>query len=147
MIVEVNEKNICYAARIHSESWKDSHKQYSSPEFVELHSIEHQEEYLRGEIHNGKNLYMLIEDKYIGIVSIKENLIENLYVVPNEQQKGYGTILLKFAVGKCTGTPTLWILESNIKAYNLYSKYGFHKTGKKNQLSTSIFEIEMKQRL
>jgi GNAT superfamily N-acetyltransferase len=147
MIIEVNEKNIFYAAEIHSKSWKDSHKQYCSPEFVELHSTEHQEEYLRDEICNGKNVYMLVEDKYIGIVSIKQNLIENLYIIPTEQRKGYGTLLLKFAVSKCKGTPTLWILENNMKAYNLYSKYGFHKTGKKNQLSEDIFEIEMKQRL
>ena len=147
MIIEVNQKNICYAAEINSESWKNSHKQYCSHEFVELHSIEYQEKYLRDQIRNGKNVYMLVEDRYIGIVSIKENLIENLYILPNEQRKGYGTLLLKFAVGKCKGTPTLWILENNMKAYNLYSKYGFYKTGNRSQLSASIFEIEMKQGL
>jgi GNAT superfamily N-acetyltransferase len=147
MIIEVNEKNICYAAGIYSESWKDSHKQYCSPEFIELHSVEYQEEYLRNETLNGKKIYMLVEDKYIGIVSIKGNLIENLYILPKEQRKGYGTTLLKFAVDKCTDTPTLWILDKNIKAYNLYSKYGFHKTGKKNKLSASISEVEMNQRV
>lgn len=144
MIFYVNEKNIRYAAEIHSESWKDSHQQFCSSEFIEIHSIEHQEKYLRDEIRNGKDVYILVDkNTYIGIVSIKDGLIENLYIMPSEQHKGYGTLLLKFAIERCTSTPTLWILENNIRAYNLYSKYGFHKTGKKNQLSATIFEVEM----
>jgi len=147
MIIEVNENNIYDAAIIHSESWKDSHKHFCRHEFIEQHSVEHQKKYLQNEIQNGKKLYMLVEDKPIGIVSIQENLIENLYIKPNEQRKGYGTILLKIAIAKCIGTPTLWILENNVKAYNLYSKYEFYKTGKKNKLSESISEIEMKQKV
>ena len=147
MIIEVNENNIYDAAMIHSESWIDSHKQFCSREFIEQHTVEHQIKYLRNEIQNGKKLYMLVEDKPVGIVSIQENLIENLYIKPNEQRKGYGTILLKMAIDKCIGTPSLCILENNVKAYNLYSKYGFYKTGMKNKLSENIYEIEMKQRI
>ena len=103
------------AAKIHSESWKESHKAFCSKEFVEKHNIERQLEYLRNEINNGKDVYMLIDNIPVGIVSVKDSLIENLYVLPEEQSKGYGTELLKFAINKCKDIPSLWILNYNEK--------------------------------
>lgn len=143
MIVKVDENNIYEAAVIHSQAWIDSHKDFCNPEFIAQHTVEHQEQYLRNEIFSGKDLYMLIKDIPIGIVSIQGNLIENLYIKPNKQLRGYGTSLLKFEIKKYIGEPTLWILDNNQKAYNLYTKYGFCKTGNVNKLSECIAEIEM----
>lgn len=144
MIAEVNEGNIRQAAAIHSESWKESHKSFCSEDFIAQHSAEHQEVYLRKEMQAGKEIYMLIDDKPVGIVSVWENTIENLYVLPDRQHRGYGTTLLMFAMRKCLGIPVLWILNNNKPAYALYSKYGFQKTGKQKRLSDTLSEIEMK---
>lgn len=146
MIIKVTEKNIQKAAEIHSISWKESHKEFCSIDFIEKHTVENQIKYLYNEINLGKDIFMMIENYPVGIVSIKDNLIENLYIIPSEQGKGYGTKLLLFAVSKCKGEPTLWILDNNKRAYKLYSKNGFNKTGKFNILSDSISEIEMKKR-
>ena len=126
------------AAKIHSESWKESHKAFCSKEFVEKHNIERQLEYLRNEINNGKDVYMLIDNIPVGIVSVKDSLIENLYILPEEQGKGYGTELLKFAINKCNNIPSLWILNNNEKAYKMYNKHGCIKTGKENILSDEL---------
>lgn len=144
MVVEVTEDNIYEAAKIHSESWKESHKGFCSKEFVKAHTVERQLQYLRNEIKDGKVIYMLIDSIPVGIVSVKDSLIENLYVLPNEQGKGYGTELLKFAINKCNNIPSLWILNNNEKAYKMYNKHGFIKTGKENILSDELSEIEMK---
>ncbi|MCI1981892.1 MAG: GNAT family N-acetyltransferase [Oscillospiraceae bacterium] len=144
MIVKVNDGSLMSAAKIHSESWKESHKSFCSADFVEQHTAEHQENYLRGEIKAGKKVYMLVENRPVGIVSVHENLIENLYILPDEQNKGYGTKLLLFAMRHCPEAPTLWILENNYRAYSLYSKYGFRETGKQHKLSQNLSEIEMK---
>lgn len=144
MIIEVNEDNITSAAKIHSESWIESHKSFCRIDFVEQHTVEHQEEYLRSEIKAGKKVYMLVETGPLGIVSVHDSLIENLYILPNEQHNGYGTKLLLFAMQQCSETPILWILENNHKAYSLYFKHGFRKTGRKNRLSENLSEIEMK---
>lgn len=146
MIIKVTEKNIQKAAEIHSISWKESHKEFCSIDFIEKHTVENQIKYLYNEINLGKDIFMMIENYPVGIVSIKDNLIENLYIIPSEQGKGYGTKLLLFAVSKCKDEPTLWILNNNKRAYKLYSKNGFNKTGKFNILSDSISEIEMKKR-
>ncbi|WP_167958368.1 GNAT family N-acetyltransferase [Anaerosporobacter faecicola] len=144
MIIEVNATTLLAAAEIHSKAWQDSHTGFCSDEFIKQHTISHQKEYLENEMNDGKKLYMLIKEKPVGIVSIKENtLIENLYILPTEQHKGYGTELLLFAIGQCSETPRLWILDNNQKAYSLYAKYGFRLTGQKHTLSSTLAEVEM----
>ena len=95
--------NIATAAEIHAISWRESHKSFCSKEFVDAHTTERQMKYIENEIKNGKQFYILMDAGAKGIVSIKDNLIENLYVLPSEQRKGYGTKLLKYAEEKCQG--------------------------------------------
>lgn len=73
----------------------------------------------------------------------KDNLIENLYVLPSEQCKGYGTKLLKYAEEKCQGIPKLWILSNNNAAKNLYVKHGYTFTGNVKPLKSELQELEM----
>ena len=78
-IVKITEINIGDAGKIHSESWKESHKSFCSEEFVARHTEETQTEYIRSEITKGKDFYMLIDHMPVGIVSVCGSLIENLY--------------------------------------------------------------------
>ena len=87
MIQPVTEKELDQAAAIHSESWIDSHKEICSPEFLAIHTPERQKRYLESEIAKGARLYLLTEEKPVGIVSVRGSLIENLYVLPGEQNK------------------------------------------------------------
>ena len=114
MIEPVNEQNIDISAAIHSESWMESHRAFCAPDFVEMHSQEHQKEYL----------------------------LEDLYILPAEQNKGYGTKLLRFACSKCPDKPTLWILENNLNAARLYQREGFSLTGRRNNIDKGLDEIE-----
>ena len=75
-------------------------------------------------------------------MSVTENLIEDLYVFPSEQNKGYGTVLLRFACSKCKDSPTLWILENNSNAARLYRREGFSETGRRNPIDKGLDEIE-----
>lgn len=90
----------------------------------------------------GSKIFMLVEEMPIGIVSVTDSLIEDLYILPDKQNMGYGTKLLQFAVSQCIGTPTLWILENNINAERLYLRMGFEKTDRKNTISNGLDEIE-----
>ena len=94
-------------------------------------------------MNSGTKIYLLIIDnKPIGIVSITNSLIEDLYVLPDLQNMGYGTKLLQYAIDQCADTPTLWILENNTRAEKLYRRMGFKKTGKKNSITDGLDEIE-----
>ena len=145
MIVEVDEKNISDAARIHSVSWQKSHRSFCDKEFLDLHSVEHQRAYLLGKLKNGFKIFMLLDTEPVGIVSVKENLIEDLYVLPEMHNKGYGTELLEFACAKCAGVPTLWILESNVNAARLYHRKGFAETGRSQAITENLDEIELQK--
>lgn len=143
MIKLVTQWDIMQAAVIHSESWKDSHRGICSTEFIALHTPERQRSYLESEIAKGAQLYMLVDEKPVGIVSIHDNRIENLYVLPSEQNKGYGTQLLTFAIGKCTDSPSLWVLSTNDGAQRFYTRHGFQPTGKMVQHTGGIYELEL----
>ncbi len=142
MILPVTSENISDAAYIHSEAWKQSHRSFCSAKFVASHTPERQRTYLEGEIAAGKAVYMLVEGKAVGIVSVFKGVIENLYVLPSEQNKGYGSRLLDHAVKNCGGE-RLWVLNINEGARRLYVQRGFRESGEIKLLSEKLWEIEM----
>ena len=143
-IIPVTEENAADAGNIHAESWQESHRSFCTEEFVRRHSREAQTEYLRREMAEGKKVFLLLAPEPVGVVSVQGSLIENLYILPKEQNKGYGSRLLRFAMAICEGTPELWILENNEGARRLYRRFGFRETGKSNPLSSTLREIQMK---
>jgi GNAT superfamily N-acetyltransferase len=142
MIVPVDQSNLPEAAAIHSVSWQESHRSFCSPEFIALHTPQHQEAYLHKKMDNGSRLFIMIADKPVGVVSVTGSLIEDLYILPDYQHQGYGTRLLRFAIEQCDGVPTLWILENNKGAEKLYRREGFRETGRKNAITDGLDEIE-----
>ena len=143
VIIPVDGTNLLQAATIHSISWKESHRAFCAPDFIELHTPDRQREYLTGKMNSGTKIYLLaVDEKPVGIVSVTNSLIEDLYVLPDLQNMGYGTQLLQYAVGQCADTPTLWILENNTRAEKFYCRMGFKKTGKKNSITEGLDEIE-----
>ena len=132
-IVAVYETNLDQAATIHSVSWKASHRAFCAPDFVEMHTPDRQRAYLHSKMSGGAKLYMLVDERPIGIVSVTGSLIEDLYVLPDMQSRGYGTQLLRYAIDRCADTPTLWILENNANAERLYRRMGFERTGRRKR--------------
>ena len=129
MIIPVDETNLSQAATLHSISWKASHRAFCAPDFIEQHTPERQRAYFRRKMNDGTKLFMLVDEAPAGIVSVTGSLIEDLYVLPDLQNRGYGTKLLLFAAAQCADTPTLWILENNAGAERLYRRMGFRETG------------------
>lgn len=143
-IIEVSTHNLYQATQIHAISWRDSHKSFCSAEFVVQHTPQRQMEYLQRELDAVKQLFMLTDGHPVGIVSVDGNVIVKLYVLPDEQRKGYGSRLLEYTVTRCQGTPTLWIISNNVGAYHLYKNHGFEETGNHKQLRADLFELEMR---
>ena len=142
MIIPVDETNVLQAATIHSTAWRDSHRAFCTPEFIELHTTDRQRKYLCDKINGGTKVFMLVDERPVGIVSVTGSLIEDLYVLPELQNRGYGTKLLQFAISRCTDTPRLWILENNVDAERLYRRMGFTQTGGRQFITDGLDEIE-----
>jgi len=144
MIVPITPKNLKDAALVHSLSWRESHRTFCTPAFVASHTPVSQEQYLKTELARGKKGFMLVDGgRSVGIVTVWGSLIENLYVLPSDYRKGYGTQLLLFALAQCEARPTLWVLSNNERALRFYLGHGFAKTGAVKPLSGALFEIEL----
>lgn len=143
MFVAVDQTNLLQAATVHAISWRESHRSFCPVDFVDLHTPERQREYMLKKLAAGSRFYLLVEDDPIGVVSVSGCLIEDLYILPDKQGMGYGTALLRFAIGNCTGTPTLWVLENNVKARRLYRRMGFRETGAVHTVPGGFDEIEL----
>ena len=84
----VTEENFEDAAAVYAASWKESHKAVCSPAFLESRDCRG---FLRREREAGKAIYLLTDKEPCGIVSVAGDCIENLYVLPRLQNRGYGT--------------------------------------------------------
>ena len=144
MIQPVTPAQLMQAAAIHAESWQDSHRAVCSEEFLAQHTPQRQKACLEAAIAGGARLYMLTDGKPVGIVTVRGSCIENLYVLPAEQNKGYGSRLLEFAIGQCSGAPTLWVLNTNRGARRLYERRGFRPTGQIVRRGEDVHEQEFR---
>ena len=101
MIELVDERNIAEAARVHSISWQESHRAFCTADFIALHTAERQQEYIADKIKNGSRFFLFFDkhadvvNKSVAVASVKDSLIEDLYVLPSEQNKGIGSTLLR----------------------------------------------------
>lgn len=143
MIVPVDESNLLEAAAVHAAAWRASHRAFCTPEYVESHTAERQAAYLQRKLDAKSRIFLLVDEEPKGVVSVNGNLIEDLYVLPGQQGRGYGTKLLRFAAAVATGTPTLRILENNAGARRLYTRLGFFETGNRKITPGGLDEIEL----
>ncbi|MBE7005113.1 MAG: GNAT family N-acetyltransferase [Ruminococcaceae bacterium] len=143
-MIPVDESNLAAAGAVHSAAWQASHCSFCAPDFVAARTPERQTQYLREKLERGAKLFLLLADKPAGVVSVTGSLIEDLYVLPERQNQGYGTKLLQYAAKQCEGTPTLWVLENNTRAAKLYERLGFRRSGaQKDGGRLSEFEFKL----
>jgi len=141
-IEPVDASNLLDAAEVHAASWRASHKNICSSEFVAAHTVQRQAAYLQGEMDRGRQLFLLTDQVPVGVVSVDQDVIGNLYIYPAHWRKGYGTELLRFAETKCK-TPRLWVLNTNEQARRFYEARGYALTGREKVLSQTLKELEM----
>ncbi|BCN29053.1 GNAT family N-acetyltransferase [Anaeromicropila herbilytica] len=80
---------------------------------------------------NKENLFLLLDDEQLiaSAAVYKNGCIDDIFVHPSYQGKGYGKILLQSAINKAIGYGSNCIsisaIEWNIRALNLYQSLGF----------------------
>lgn len=136
-IIPVTEENAPLAGAVHAASWQASHRHFCTEEFVLRFDARRQTEYLLEGMRRGKQVWLLIDPDPAGLISLTEtgegSLIEDLYVLPQSERRGYGGALLKAAIAQAKGPVYLWILNNNVKALDYYGKRGFALTGGKSR--------------
>ena len=148
-IIPVTEENAPLAGAVHAVSWQASHRHFCPEEFVLRFDARRQTEYLLEGMRRGKQVWLLFDPEPAGLISLTEtgegSLIEDLYVLPQLEGRGYGGALLKAAIAQAKGPVYLWILNNNVKALDYYQKRGFALSGREKPLSRSLSELEMRR--
>ena len=148
-IIPVTEEDAPLAGAVHSVSWQASHRHFCPEEFVLRSDAQRQTEYLLEGMRRGKKIWLLIDPEPAGLISLTEtgegSLIEDLYVLPECERRGYGGALLKAAMAHAKGPVYLWILNNNIKALDYYQKRGFALSGREKPLGGGLSELEMRR--
>ena len=127
MIYSVDETNIADAAKVYMESWKDSHKEICSAEFIDKHDLNYMINYLKEKKEQKYDIFIDYNNEIpVGIVGINpaDEEICLLYIIPEEQGKGFGKELLRYALSLCKN-PYIKVLDTNRKAIEFYLKNGF----------------------
>lgn len=135
-IQPVTMENFSQAAQIYTASWRASHRDVCSREFLQKRDCA---AYLRDRI---KGLYLISGEKPVGVFRVWDNTLSDLYIHPEQTGKGYGTACVGYAQ-KMTGVLRLTVLSSNEKAIRLYEKTGFRFTGRDVPLLNGLIEREM----
>ena len=138
-ITRVTEERLPQAAAVYREAWRESHRDLCTPEFLERRDCG---AYLEQQMAAGKRLYLLTGEEPVGVISMGDHEIGDLYVLPRAQGRGYGTMLLRFAMEQC-GSARLTVLSSNTRALAWYERNGFAQTGQRRQLRDGLWEVEL----
>lgn len=96
--------------------------------FISHHSLAHIEE----SIEKGRTYLIEAEDTggtYAGTVTIDENEINRLFVLPSYRGKGYGKALMQFAEKKIFSQYEKVVLSASLPAKSLYVKNGYKEIG------------------
>jgi len=93
---------------------------------------EDKEKIKKGNIENKDSIYLFYDkDEYVGSAIIADDDVDNVYVNPSLQGRGYGRKIMEAAINialeKNFKEIKLGVLEWNIKAYNLYKSLGFEE--------------------
>ena len=80
-----------------------------------------------------------------GLIQIKSEEVETLYVDSFFTSQGIGTKLMNFAI-ETYNVKYLWVLEKNLGAQRFYKRFGFQYGDKKlNEPETTEYLIEMRR--
>jgi GNAT superfamily N-acetyltransferase len=65
------------------------------------------------------------DERVTGFAALSADLLEHLYVHPQEQNQGVGTALLALAKERRPRGLRLWVFQKNVGARRFYERHGF----------------------
>jgi putative acetyltransferase len=91
---------------------------------------------------SAKNTALINGERLIGFSSVVDSRLAAIFINPNEQGNGYGTLLLNEAK-QCRKRLELTVYEKNRNAVKFYEKHGFRNTENRKDPATGEYEYVM----
>lgn len=95
---------------------------------VEFFLNHHNDSNIQADIENGRVYLCCDNGKSVGTITIKDNEICRLFVLPDCQGNGYGRELLQFAERTISENHSTIILDASLPAKAIYLKIGYIPT-------------------
>ncbi len=92
---------------------------------VQFFSNHHSDERIKADIDSGKVFLLEVDGTEIGTVTVADNEINRLFVLPEFQCKGYGKELMDFAEEMIGKEHDCIILDASLPAKQIYLKRGY----------------------
>lgn len=128
-IIAAREKDLRLVSDITQTTIREIYPKYYPAGAVEFFCRHHSEDRILADIKKG-TVYLLEDDgRQVGTVTVEDNHINRLFVLPECQGKGYGRALMDFAEKKAFENCDIVELDSSLPAKKIYMKRGFKETG------------------
>lgn len=98
---------------------------YYAEGVVEFFLGHHSREHVLSDIEDGRVWMMEEEGNMVGTVTIREDAVNRLFVLPGHQSHGYGSQLMDFAEDKIAQQFTHVHIDSSLTAKEMYLKRGY----------------------
>ena len=85
----------------------------------------HSDDRIMDDIKSGKVFLIKTEEVPIGTVTVSDNEINRLFVLPDHQRKGYGKQLMDFAERMISKVSDCIVLDASLPAKKIYIKRGY----------------------
>ncbi len=128
-IRKANEADFFIVKKITAETINAIYPHYYPKGAVEFFLAHHNDENILSDIKNEK-VFLCVdtEANAVGTVTLNENEIGRLFVLPEYQGRGYGRELLEFSENAILEKYSEIILHASLPAKNIYLKRGFRIT-------------------
>jgi GNAT superfamily N-acetyltransferase len=92
----------------------------------QLHTEEETRDWMRDVVLRDLEVWVAeFDDRVTGFAALSDDLLELLYVHPQEQNQGVGTGLLELAKKRRPRGLRLWVFQKNVGARRFYERHGF----------------------
>lgn len=125
MIRRANIKNLESVLQITEDTILEIYSHYYAKGVVDFFLKHHSREHVLSDIEKGIVWLLEIDDTLVGTVTIKENAINRLFILPEYQSLGYGSQLMDFAENKIAERFSRIQIDSSLAAKEMYLKRGY----------------------
>ena len=140
MIIQAIESQLDVVKAITQQTISEIYPTYYAAGAVDFFKSHHCDANILEDIRKG-NIYLLEDSgEYIGTVTIKDNEICRLFVVPQKHHHGYGQALLDFSEQKIGEKYSKITLDASLPAKRIYLKRGY-KDVEYNQIVTANGDV------
>lgn len=127
-IRKADEKDFDTVKKIAQETIMEIYPKYYPQGAVLFFSEHHSDENILRDIRSGI-VYLLISDEDIpaGTVTLTDNEVDRLFVLPSFQHRGYGRALMDMAEEKISSAYDVIVLHASLPAKSIYLKRGYRE--------------------